>query len=223
MLLAETDEQISSTSGHNRHGNVEALQLDETVGAARTILIAERQEEMASEGRIDEPFKRGHSQTSVFWSLPTPHHPVIKGSDWLVAMVMSICCLTCLSVLPMLVGQWKKIILFTSAGAFFLSGRFVYHKWAINIQTYYLVFIYTVMVQVLCPSAQHPREERREPPNLWMWVRRKAQKEKRELVKPGPTGRKEIPYPASWMLIEIWFLDILRLLSTYFRTCNHDW
>lgn len=30
-----------------------------------------------------------------------------------------------------------------------------------------------------------------------MGVRLKARKEKRVLAKPGPAGRKEIPYPAS--------------------------
>lgn len=55
------DEQISRTHGQNRHANVEALQLEETLRAAKKILITEKQEEITSEGRIDEPFKLGCS------------------------------------------------------------------------------------------------------------------------------------------------------------------
>lgn len=138
-LLTETDEQISRTCRQNGQANIEALQLGETLKAAKKILIGEKKEEMTCEGRIDEPFKLGKSYISVFLFFPACHQHVIKGSDWLIVMVMSLCCLTSLSGLSMLVQQWEKIILFTSAGAFFLSGRFIFHKWAISIHTYYLM------------------------------------------------------------------------------------
>lgn len=62
MLLAEADEQISRTRGQNRHGNVEALLSGKTLKAAnKNILIGEKQEQMTSEGKPDEPFKQGQS------------------------------------------------------------------------------------------------------------------------------------------------------------------
>lgn len=82
MLLAEADEQISGTRGQNGHGNVEALLSGKTLKAAnKKILIGEKQEQLTSEGILDEPFKQGRSQTAVYLFCPVRHHRVIKGSD----------------------------------------------------------------------------------------------------------------------------------------------
>lgn len=82
MLLAEADEQIIGTRGQHGHGNVEALLSGKTLKAAnKKILIGEKQEQLASEGILDEPFKQGQSQAAVYLFFPARHQHVIKGSD----------------------------------------------------------------------------------------------------------------------------------------------
>lgn len=82
MLLAEADEQIIGTRGHHVHGNVEALLSGKTLKAAnKKILIGEKEEQLASEGVLDELFKQGRSQVAVYLFFPARHQHVIKGSD----------------------------------------------------------------------------------------------------------------------------------------------
>lgn len=168
MLLAETDEQNSRTRGQNRHANAETLQLEETLAAAKKIWIEEKQEEIASEGTVELMSSlQDTAKPQFFSSVPAPHHLVIKGSDWVEAMVMNICCLTSLAVLPMLVGNERKP--FSSPqqapsscleGLVTTSGQLAYK----HITWYsYILLQYSFFNLV-----HNIRERRQEQPKLWI-------------------------------------------------------